>query len=138
LNEIQSHFDELCVICNHCDRNNIPYVVSIYVDDTFNIFSGENLESVFSLLNDHDVLTVRQNCISPELFLKIIGSIELPKQWGFYLNCGSVQPKDKINNCEIQLDEYTNTVKMGLPYKPLFIGSSCRSNPAHKKKYASL
>ncbi|MDZ7624062.1 MAG: homocysteine S-methyltransferase family protein [Ignavibacteriaceae bacterium] len=134
LNETQSHFDELHIICDHCDRNNIPYVVSIYVDDTLKILSGESLESVLSFLNDHDVLTVGLNCISPELFLKFIGSIELPKRWGFYLNCGSGQPTDKIINCGIQPDEYLETVEKSMLYKPSLIGSCCGSNPSHTQK----
>jgi len=134
LNETQSHFDELRIICDHCDRNSIPFVISLYVLDTLKILSGESLESVLSFLNDHDVLTVGLNCISPELFLKFIGSIELPKQWGFYLNCGSGQPTDKLINCGIQPDEYLETVKKSMLYKPSFIGSCCGSNPSHTQK----
>lgn len=134
LNETQSHFDELRIICDHCDRNSIPSVISLYVLDTLKILSGESLESVLSFLNDHNVLTVGLNCISPELFLKFIGSIELPKHWGFYLNCGSGQPTDKIINCGIQPDEYLKTVEKSMLYKPSFIGSCCGSNPSHTQK----
>ena len=134
LNETQSHFDELRIICDHCDRNSIPSVISLYVLDTLKILSGESLESVLSFLNDHDVLAVGLNCISPELYLKFIGSIGLPKQWGFYLNCGSGQPTDKIINCEIQPDEYLKSVEKSILYKPSFIGSCCGSNPSHTQK----
>ena len=134
LNETQSHFDELQIICNHCDRNNIPYVVSIYVLDNLKILSGESLENVLSLLKDHEVLAIGFNCISPNLFLKIIGSIQLPEKWGYYLNCGSGHTTDKIIKCGIQPDEYLKSVKKSLAYKPVFIGSCCGSSPAHTKK----
>lgn len=134
LNETQSHFDELSIICDHCDRNNIPYVICLYVLDTLKILSGESLESVLAFLHNHKVLAVGLNCISPNTFLKIIGSIELPKQWGFYLNCGSGQPTDKIINCGIQPDEYLETVEKSMLHKPSLIGSCCGSNPSHTKK----
>jgi len=134
LNETQSHLDELRIICDHCDRNNIPSVICLYVLDTLKILSGESLESVLVFLHNHNVLAVGLNCISPNTFLKIIGSIELPKQWGFYLNCGSGQPTDKIINCGIQPDEYLETVKKSMLYKPSFIGSCCGSNPSHTQK----
>lgn len=134
LNETQSHFDELQIICNHCDRNNLPYVVSIYVLDALKILSGESLENILSFLKDHEVMAIGFNCISPILFLKIIGSIQLPEKWGYYLNCGSGHTKDKIINCGIQPDEYLKSVKNSVAYKPLFIGSCCGSSPAHTKK----
>ncbi len=134
LNETQSHFDELQIICNHCDRNNIPYIISLYVLDTLKILSGESLENILSFLNDHEVMAVGFNCISPDLFLNIIGSIQLPDRWGYYLNCGSGQPTDKIINCGIQPDKYLETVKRSMLYKPSFVGSCCGSSPAHTNK----
>jgi homocysteine S-methyltransferase len=134
LNETQSHFDELRIICDHCDQNNIPYVISLYVLDTLKILSGESLDNILLFLKDHEVMAIGFNCISPNLFLNTIGSIQLPERWGYYLNCGSGNPTDKIINCGIQPDEYLKTVKKSLAYKPLFIGSCCGSNPAHTKK----
>jgi homocysteine S-methyltransferase len=134
LNETQSHFDEIQIICDYCDRSTIPYVVSIYVLDNLKILSGESLENILSFLKDHEVLAIGFNCISPNLFLKIIGSILLHEKWGYYLNCGSGYTTDKIINCGIQPDEYLKFVKKSLTYKPLFIGSCCGSSPAHTKK----
>ena len=134
LNETQSHFDELQIICDHCDRNNIPYVVSLYILDTLKILSGESLINILSFLKDHDVTAISLNCISPNLFLNIVGSIQLPERWGYYLNCGSGHPTDKIITCGIQPDEYLDSVKKSLAYKPVFIGSCCGSSPAHTKK----
>jgi homocysteine S-methyltransferase len=134
LNETQSHYDEIQIICNHCDINGIPYVLSLYVDETMHLLSGEKLELVFSMLADSSVLAVGINCISPELFDQIVGSTKLPSNWGFYLNCGSGHPTDKIINCGIDPDEYLESVIKSLSYKPSFIGSCCGSNPLHTKK----
>jgi len=134
LNETQSHFDELKIICDHCDKNELPYAISLYVNRSMDLLSGENLKTSLSFLNDHNALAVGINCISPELLFRIVGSIQLPERWGFYLNCGSGQPTDKFINCGIQPDEYLKSVKKSLAYKPVFIGSCCGSSPAHTKK----
>jgi homocysteine S-methyltransferase len=134
LNETQSHFDELKIICDHCDKNEIPYAISLYVNRSLDLLSGENLKNALSFLNDHNAFAIGINCISPELLFRIVGSIQLPERWGIYLNCGSGQPTDKIINCGIQPDEYIKSVKKSLAYKPVFIGSCCGSSPAHTKK----
>jgi len=133
LNETQSHFDELQIICDHCDRNNIFSVVSLYVLDNLKILSGESLENILLFLKDHQVMAIGFNCISPNLFLKIIGSIQLPEKWGYYLNCGSDHKTDKIINCGIQPQEYLKSVKYSMAFTPVFIGSCCGSSPAHTK-----
>jgi homocysteine S-methyltransferase len=138
LNETQNHFDEIKIICNHCDRNSIPYVVSLYVQENLQILSGEKLEYILSFLRDHNVLAIGFNCISPELFLKIIGSIQLPDRWGFYLNCGSGKPTDKKIKCGVSADNYLKYVKKALHLKPAFIGSCCGSDPSHIKKIREL
>ena len=134
LNETQSHFDEIQIICEHCDRNSIPCVVSLYVLDTVKILSGESLDTILSFLRDQEIMAIGFNCISPSLFLKIIGSIQLPEKWGYYLNCGSGHTTDKIIKCGIQPNEYLKSVKKSLAYKPVFIGSCCGSSPSHTKK----
>jgi homocysteine S-methyltransferase len=134
LNETQSHLDEIKIICEHCDENEVPYAISLLVNQSLELLSGENLRTALSLLNDHNVLAVGINCISPELFFRILGSIQLPKQWGFYLNCGSGQPTDKIIYCGVEPDDYLETVKKAISFKPSFIGSCCGSTPAHTKK----
>ncbi len=111
LNETQSHFDEIQIICDHCDRNKIPYVISLYVDEILRLLSGEKLVEVITFLNNSGVLAFGFNCILPELFLKVTGSTILPNNWGFYLNCGSGLPTDKIINCGIQPDKYLESVQ---------------------------
>jgi S-methylmethionine-dependent homocysteine/selenocysteine methylase len=121
-------------MCDHCDRNNISYVVSLYVLDNLKILSGESLANILSFLKDRNVMAIGFNCIPPNLFLRIIGSIQLPEKWGYYLNCGSGHITDKIINCGIQPDEYLKSVNNSLTLKPVFIGSCCGSSPVHAKK----
>lgn len=134
LNETQSHLDEIIVICEHCNRNQIPYIISLYFDENLKILSGENLVSVLSFLKNTSALAIGLNCISPKLFSQFIGSTEIPTNWGFYLNCGDGQPTDEYINCKFQSKEYLEYVKQSLVYYPSFIGSCCGSNPSHTKK----
>lgn len=134
LNETQSHFDELRIICEHCNSNKLPYIVSLYFDESLRILSGEKIEYVLSFLKNQNLLAIGFNCISPKLFHKLLGSIQLPDIWGFYLNCGSGSPTDKVIHCGIKPEEYIMIVKKVLPLKPAFIGSCCGSNPEHTRK----
>jgi S-methylmethionine-dependent homocysteine/selenocysteine methylase len=134
LNETQSHFDELRIISEYCNNNQLPYIVSLYFDESLRILSGEKIEDVLSFLKNQNILAVGFNCISPKLFHKLLGSIQLPEIWGFYLNCGSGSPTDKVIHCGIQPEEYIKIVKKVLPLKPSFVGSCCGSNPEHTRK----
>jgi homocysteine S-methyltransferase len=134
LNETQSHLDEIKIICDYCDKNKIPYLLSIYLDEKLKLLSGETLDETLALLNDSNVLAVGFNCISPDLYYRLIGSTKLPEKWGFYLNCGKGKQTDKIIECGIQPEEYLEVVKKSIQYFPSFIGSCCGSSPAHTKK----
>ncbi|MBV6421721.1 MAG: Homocysteine S-methyltransferase [Ignavibacteriaceae bacterium] len=134
LNETQSHLDEIKIICQHCDGNAIPYVLSLYLDEKLKLLSGESFEFIISFLKEHNSLAIGINCISPELFTRIVGSINLPENWGFYLNCGSGKPTDHIIHCGVSPDEYIKLVKESLQFHPSFIGACCGSSPKHIRK----
>lgn len=136
LNETQSHFDEIKIICNYCSKKSIPYIVSIYLDDNIRLLSGENLEQVLEFVKDHSPLAVGLNCISPTKFRKINKVLDF--NWGFYLNCGSGNPEDEIIKCGISPDEYIKAIKPSLKYTPSFIGACCGSNPLHIKKIKEI
>jgi homocysteine S-methyltransferase len=134
LNETQSHLDEILIICQHCDKNSIKYVLSIYVNENLKLLSGETVQSAFSLISSYNPLAICFNCISPKVFLRCIGSISFPERWGFYLNCGNGHPTDKNIYCGIEPDEYLKSVEKALHFNPSFIGTCCGSSPAHTKK----
>ena len=138
LNETQSHFDELKLICGHCDLNNIPYVVSLYLTEDSRLLSGESLGYVLEFLSHSNLLAIGFNCISFETLTGIIGSISLQTNWGFYLNCGSGHPTDRQISCGIDPEEYSNNVKNFLSYNPVFVGSCCGSTPEHTKQLRKL
>ncbi len=132
LNETQSHFDEIKIICKYCSKNSFPYIISIYLDDNIRLLSGEKPEQVLEFINDHSPLAVGLNCLSPSAFRKI--NKDFSFNWGFYLNCGTGNPEDEIINCSISPDNYIKAIKPSLKYTPSFIGACCGSNPLHIKK----
>jgi methionine synthase I (cobalamin-dependent) len=138
LNETQSHFDEIQIICEHCSKNKIPFVISLYIEEPMNILSGESLESVLFFISDYNPLAIGFNCISPKLFRRILEQVTLSFNWGFYLNCGSGNIRNEVITCDISPDEYLESVKESFSSQPSFVGSCCGSNPDHIKKIKEL
>jgi len=133
LNETQSHFDEIKIICTHCSKNRIPYVLSVYVDSSLKLLSGENIEFIFDFIWEHNPLAVGINCITPKLFNNAKKHLNTESNWGFYLNCGEGEPYDEDIACGISANDYADLVKNNLSKNPSFIGSCCGSSPEHTK-----
>ena len=134
LNETQSHFDEIKIICNHCTKNHIPYVISLFVDNSRNLLSGESLEYVVNFILDYEPLAIGLNCVPIDLFINTREQVSNKYFWGYYLNCGSGNPTDENITCGVNPDEYLETVKDSMKYNPSFVGSCCGSNPNHIRK----
>lgn len=128
LNETQSHFDEIKIISKHCEKFDIPYVMSLYIDENLCLLSGEKVGDIISYLIDTNVLSIGFNCISDKIFLKLVNQIKLPPNWGFYLNCFS-KSEQQGNVCSISVAEYLATVQEIMHFNPSFIGACCGSNP---------
>ena len=89
LNETQSHFDEIKIICDYCSKNGIPYVMSLFTQENLRLLSGEKIEFVIDFILDHSPLAISLNCIRQEIFLRYFTKSKLYFNWGTYLNCGS-------------------------------------------------
>jgi methionine synthase I (cobalamin-dependent) len=133
LNETQNHFDELQIICEHCDKNKIPFVFSLFVEESFKILSGESLENVLSFLVEHNSLAISFSSISPHFLYKILRNIHISCNWGFYINCGIGKPADHTITSCINPDKYLETIKEGLLCNHSFVGTCCGSRPEHTK-----
>jgi len=138
LNETQSHFDEIKIICEHCTRYNIPYILSFYFDENLTILSGEHLNYILKYSADHNPLAIGFNCIAPILFKSMLRNINPTGNWGFYLNCGSGNPQDENIKCGISPIEYSGMVGETFKYEPSFVGACCGSNPNHIKEIKKL
>jgi homocysteine S-methyltransferase len=134
LNETQTQFDEIKIICSYCCKNNIPYVMSIFFDENYKLYSGENASEVLKYIADFLPLAVGINCIKPAGFLKYLNRLNTKGNWGFYLNCGKGQFSDANIITDITPGGYLNIVKKAIIKSPSFIGACCGSTPAHIKR----
>jgi homocysteine S-methyltransferase len=134
LNETQSHFDEIKIICSYCNSKGIPFVISLFVDEKLNILSGESVNYVIRYVSEHKPLAIGFNCIAPALFYRLIGKTDMKFNWGFYLNCGSGSNYSAGIECALDSKEYLGIVRKGLNFNPSFIGACCGSKPEHIKE----
>ena len=134
LNETQSHFDEIKIITEHCSKNSIPYIVSLFFNDNLKILSGEDLYEVVDYVLNYNPIAVGFNCVKPSAFAKITIPVKLYEKWGMYLNCGAGSFTDSEISCGISPQEYLQEIKNHLEYKPAFVGSCCGSFPFHTKE----
>jgi methionine synthase I (cobalamin-dependent) len=138
LNETHSHFDEISIISNYCDKNNIPYVISLYFTDKLRLLSGEKLSEILKFLDDSNALAVGFNCILPSTMDKAKSKITFPENWGLYLNCGDGSFTDVDIKCGVSPENYSNIIKKYLRFSPSYIGSCCGSSPKHIKKIKNI
>ncbi|MCU7495601.1 MAG: homocysteine S-methyltransferase family protein [Ignavibacteria bacterium] len=133
LNETQSHFDEIKIICRYCQKNKIPFVMSLFITNEGRLLSGEKAKDVIGFILRHGPLAVGLNCISPRILDSFLSDFQFSSNWGAYLNCGSGNYKDEVIGCGIDENTYGDIVKKMLPLRPSFIGSCCGSNKGHTK-----
>ncbi len=133
LNETFSHLDEIIIVCNYCSSENIPYTISLYLNDELRLLSGETLKDSLNLIKKHNPFAIGLNCISPEHFEKAFKSMDSNYNWGFYLNCGFDEHNVNEIKCRVAPKTYGEIVKKYLEYQPSFIGACCGSSPEHIK-----
>ncbi|MGD8779907.1 MAG: homocysteine S-methyltransferase family protein [Ignavibacteria bacterium] len=131
LNETQSHLDEIKIICSFCSGNKIPFAVSLYLNDDLTLLSGEKLKDAVEIILGYAPLFIGFNCIKDSLLWKIVESMELNFNWGFYLNLGSGAQTSETIICTVTGNDYSAIVKKYLKFNPAVIGACCGSNPSH-------
>lgn len=134
LNETQSHFDEIEIICKFCSRNEIPYVMSLFITHENRLLSGEDAGQTIDFIKKYNPLAIGINCVTPAVFSNFIRSYNFSFNWGAYLNCGSGNYKDEVITCGVDEASYAKLAEGMLPLRPSFIGSCCGSNYNHTKK----
>ena len=133
LNETFSHLDEIMLVCEYCSAKNVPYIISLYLNDEQRLLSGETLKETIILIKDHNPLAIGLNCISPEHFEKAFKKMDLKYNWGFYLNCGFNEHNVNDIRCRVSPNNYGDIVKNYIEYKPSLLGACCGSSPEHIK-----
>lgn len=140
LNETQSHFDEIKIICEFCSKSQIPFIISLYFDENLKILSGESLIDTIKYIQNFNPLAISFNCISNSLLNNFLNlnlnewlphlnlNLNLNFSWGFYLNIFS----------EKKYSTYADIIKDKLKYNPSFIGACCGSKPEDIKSIKEL
>lgn len=131
LNETQSHFDEIKIISQFCDRNEIPYIVSLFFTERMKLLSGEKLNVIIDYLRDTNAIAISFNCISFSLLAKAKKYFSQLRNWGFYANCGGSDYNARIIRCKISPREHFEQAKMFQRFQQSFIGACCGSSPRH-------
>lgn len=130
LNETQSHFEEIKIICEYCN-NDIPFVVSIFFTEEGKLLSGEDLHDVISYLKNQNVKVISFNCVKPELFFKHLNPEKFDFRFGVYLNYGLGNLSDISVKRSLPLPEHKEIIKKITEFSPTFIGSCCGSTPEY-------
>jgi homocysteine S-methyltransferase len=138
LNETQSHFDEIEKISSICNKEEIPFVMSLFFDDDFNLLSGQSVDEILDVILKYNPLAIGFNCIRPETFLSFISNRKFGFNWGVYLNCGSGEITDEQITTGISADKYKIIIRQILPYNPSFIGGCCGTTPNHIRKIKEI
>lgn len=131
LNETQSHFDEIKIICEHCSKNDIPFIISLFVTNESRTLSGETLKEILEYIADFNLIAVGINCVTPAIFADVVDEINSKTRWGFYLNCGSGNFADIEIFEGVSPSNYINSVKKYYNKNLFFVGSCCGSSPEH-------
>jgi len=148
LNETQSFMNEIEICQKFCFQNNIPYVISLYVNEDLTINSGELVIDVLDKIDEMTPLAISFNCINLKTFGRIVESgynklKSLKSGLGFYLNCGDPDTietnylQDNFNSY-ITPKEYAEVVKSYRNLNPVLVGGCCMSTPAHIKEIYNL
>ncbi|MBI1939522.1 MAG: homocysteine S-methyltransferase family protein [Ignavibacteriales bacterium] len=133
-NETQSHSDEIKIICRFCSENSLPYTINFYFEDDLKLLSGEPLAEAVEFVKDFKPSVIGFNCIKTNTFKKFYEKFPLPKNFGFYFNCGAGNVNDAEIICGVSPENYIKEIEPYLKYNPLFTGSCCGSSPLHTKK----
>jgi len=138
LNETQSHFDEIKLICEYCNKNVFPFVISLFSLNGSELLDESNIKDTIKFILKFNPLAISFNCISSSVFFKIISKSELSCNWGVYLNLGKGDYTDDVIINTVSPGHYQKILKSVFNRKPSFIGACCGSNPSHIKELRDL
>lgn len=153
LNETFGHLREIEIVCDICQKKNIPQVISLYCDENLRMLSGEPLQEVIDIVKKYKPLAISFNCIKYSTMKKILREVKLREMvWGCYINCGDEKMQETYAQLDGEVDAhvldfaispeelktFVEDVCIQQKLKPGFIGSCCCSYPAHTAKIQEL
>ena len=154
LNETFGILREILIVCEICNKNEFPFVISLYCDENLKLLSGENIIDAIELLKKYCPLAISFNCVKYSVMKKIVKEIDLKELvWGCYINCGDekmqenfVKLNGKVEGSGVldfsvspqELKTFSEDIIKLHKARPAFLGSCCCSNPEHTKKIAEI
>jgi len=138
LNETHSHLDEIEIVSSICNKEDVPFVVSIYFDNNLNLLSGQSVDQAIEAILKYKPMAIGFNCISPDTFLSFIKVRDFDFNWGVYLNCGNGEITDSRITTNISPEDYKSLFRQIISYNPSFIGGCCGTTPDHIRKIKEI
>ena len=138
LNETQSHFDEIKIICKYCSKNDFPFVISLFSIDGYNLLDDYLLSDAVNFIINSNPLAISFNCINSDVFFTILNETVFNYNWGVYMNLGTGDYTEGIIKNSVSPRHYLKILKSVFHRKPSFIGACCGSNPTHIKDLRDL
>lgn len=138
LNETQSHFDEIKIICEYCNKNDIPFVISLFSINGYNLLDDYLVTDAVNFIISNSPLAISFNCINSDVFFTILNETVFNYNWGVYMNLGTGDYTNDIIKNSVSPRHYLKILKSVFHRKPSFIGACCGSNPSHIKELRDL
>ncbi len=138
LNETHSHFDEIKIICEYCNKNDIPFIVSLFSVNGYDLLDGYKVTEAINFIVSANPLAICFNCINSDVFFNILNEAEFNFNWGVYMNLGTGDYTNDIIKNSVSPGHYLKILKSVFNKKPSLIGACCGSNPSHIKELRDL
>ena len=138
LNETQSHFDEIKIVCEYCNKNDIPFIMSLFSVNGNNLLDDYPVTDAVNFIIKNNPLAISFNCINSDVFFTILNESEFNYNWGVYMNLGTGDYTNDIIKNSVSPRHYLKILKSVFHRKPSFIGACCGSNPTHIKELRDL
>ncbi len=138
LNETQSHFDEIKIICEYCSKNDFPFVISLFSINGSNLLDDYLLTDAVNFIISSNPLAISFNCINSDVFLTILNDSVFNYNWGVYLNLGTGDYTEDIIKNSVSPRHYLKILKSVFHRRPSFIGACCGSNPFYIRELRNL
>lgn len=153
LNETFSQFKEVEIVSQLCNKEGIPYVMSLYCDDNLKLLSGETVAETIEMIEKYNPMAISFNCVKYSTMRKILNEVKLKKLlWGCYINCGDEKMQEIYASMDGEVDvhildvavspdelkNFTHEIIEKQNLQPCFVGSCCCSNHEHTKKLKEL
>ena len=132
---------EISAVLNQMHKCGIDYAISLLCRNDSELFSGEKLTEVMSVVDKYSPVAVMLNCIHPAMAEQVINKLKTltDKPLGIYANTGNpnTKPGDKFQSV-VSPAEYYHFAKRWKELGVRIIGGCCGTTPEYLMKLNAL